>query len=256
MSSKRSVQAVVIFTAAFITLAGCATKRDVMIVDERVQRVEVNQKKVVDAVGRIDSLLADEKDASTDLRAEVRSSVRDMLTEFRAMQVSLTDLQSKVDALTQRGQGREGYIPPVTIAGSDTTRPSDSVAVIPAVDCQEMYDEAFILLRQSQYEEAIASFGEYFKYCANSDKADNARFWLGEAYYSMKKYMEAISEFDLLLKNYPKSEKCPGAMYKIARSHEELGHAKDARQYYQKLVDEYPGTLEADQAAEKLKELK
>ena len=72
----------------------------------------------------------------------------------------------------------------------------------------------------------------------------------------MKKYNEAISEFDLVLKNYPSSEKCPGAIYKIARSHEELGHRNDARQNYQKLVNDYPGTLEADQAAEKLKELK
>ncbi len=256
MSLKSLGKAAVIFTAAFITLVGCATKRDVMIVDEKIQRVQADQKKVADAVGRIDAMLTEDKDASLELRAEIRSSVRDLLTEFRAMQVNLADLQAKVDYLSERGQSRGGYIPPVTVAGTDSSKKADSVAVIPAVDCLALYDEAFILLRQSQYNEAIAGFNEYFKYCSASDKADNARFWLGEAYYSMKKYNEAISEFDLVLKNYPSSEKCPGAIYKIARSHEELGHRNDARQNYQKLVNDYPGTLEADQAAEKLKELK
>lgn len=256
MSLKSLSKAVVIFTAAFITLVGCATKRDVMIIDERVQRIEADQKRVVESVERIDSLLAGEKDASLELRAEIRSSVRDLLTEFQSMRTSLADLQSKVDYLTERGQTRGGYMPPVTVTSGDTSKTADSVAIIPAVDCQALYDEAFILLRQSQYEEAILSFNEYFKYCATHEKADDARFWLGESYYSMKKYNEAISEFDLLLKNYPESEKCPGAVYKIARSHEELGHPKDAKQNYQKLVSDYPGTLEADQAADKLKELK
>jgi tol-pal system protein YbgF len=139
----------------------------------------------------------------------------------------------------------------------DTTDTSATASpIIPGIDCQELYDESFINIRRGQYEEAITGFKDYLKYCGNKESADNARFWIGEAYYSMEKYREAIDEFEILLKDFPASEKQPGAYYKMARSYEELGQKNDARETFQKLVDEFPGTLEAEQAKEKLKELK
>jgi tol-pal system protein YbgF len=170
------------------------------------------------------------------------------------MQVNINDLQVVVSRLS----GREGSAFPVisAVTGADSGRDTSSAgAVIPGIDCQGLYDESFINLRRGQYEEAIQGFADYLRYCGEQDLADNARFWIGESYYSTDMYKEAITEFDLLLKNYPQSEKRPGALYKKARSLEELGQKQDAKKTFQKLVDEFPGTLEAEQAKEKLKEL-
>ncbi|UCD17411.1 MAG: tol-pal system protein YbgF [Candidatus Zixiibacteriota bacterium] len=227
-------------------------KRDLVLLEDKIDRMGADQKQMQDAVARLDTLLASDSEASLQLRAEVRSAIGDLLTQFQAMQANMQDLQEKVSFLTESGGARVSVAKPFIMPDSvDTTA---GMPVIPGIDCQELYDESFINIRRGQYEEAIVGFNDYLKYCGAEDKADNARFWIGESYYSMERFKEAISEFDLLLRDYSGSEKRAGALYKIARSYEELGQKNDAQDTFQRLVDEYPGTLEAEQAKEKLKE--
>jgi TolA-binding protein len=58
-----------------------------------------------------------------------------------------------------------------------------------------------------------------------------------------------------LLNTYPDSPNLGRAIYKLARCKQELGKTSEAKRLYQRLVDEYAGTLEAEQAAERLKDL-
>ena len=71
----------------------------------------------------------------------------------------------------------------------------------------------------------------------------------------MDKYHEAISQFDLLLKEFKSSPNIGRALYKLGRSYQELGRKAEAKQTYQRVIDEFAGTLEAEQAKERLKEL-
>ncbi|MDH4033580.1 MAG: tetratricopeptide repeat protein, partial [candidate division Zixibacteria bacterium] len=64
-----------------------------------------------------------------------------------------------------------------------------------------------------------------------------------------------IVEFELLAKDHKSSPNIDRALYKLARSHEELGHTDQAKTVYQQLVDDYSGTLSAEQAGDRLKEL-
>ncbi|UCD95511.1 MAG: tol-pal system protein YbgF [Candidatus Zixiibacteriota bacterium] len=228
-------------------------KRDIVIVDDKINKIIADQKEMKQAIDRLDSLFYSESEESVKLRAEIRSSIGELMEQFRMTQANLTDLQDKVINMSEREPGRFAAKPQIVQADStDTTAPP----VIPGIDCQELYDESFINIRRGQYEEAIQGFTDYLKYCGSQESADNARFWIGEAYYSMEKFREAIDEFGQLLNLHPDSEKRSGALYKMARSYEELGQKKDAKENFQKLVDDFPGTLEAEQAQEKLKELK
>jgi len=254
MTGYKNKTAAFIFIAAVLLLTGCAMKRDVIRVEERVMEIRSGQRETQRSIDRIDSLLTGSSDETVKLRAEVRSTINSLLEELQMMRANINDLQDKVGYLATSDQKRVIVMPPTSAgdtAGATTEEPAP-----PGIDCQELYDESFIEIRRGQYENAIKGFTDYLQYCGTKDLADNARFWIGEAYYSMEKYPEAIREFRQLEIDFSTSEKRPGALYKMARSYEELGELNDAKAIFEKLVENYPGTLESEQAREKLKELK
>ncbi len=235
-------------------LVGCAMKRDVIRVEERVIEIRSEQRDTQRSLDRVDSLLTSNSDESVKLRAEFRSTVSGLMEELQKIQASFNDLQDKVSYLMTNGQQQVIVRTPTTTPETADTITTDDPPP-PGVDCQELYDESFIEIRRGQYEDAIKGFTDYMQYCGTKDLADNARFWIGEAYYSMEKYPEAIREFRQLEIDFSTSEKRPGALYKMARSYEELNQIGDAKATFEKLVEGYPGTLESEQAKEKLKEL-
>ncbi|MEW5925804.1 MAG: tol-pal system protein YbgF [Candidatus Zixiibacteriota bacterium] len=253
MLIRNKIAIVLLTVVVAVIFSGCCMKRDIQVVDAKINSMRADQQKMKDALDRLDSLFYSESEESVKLRAEIRSSLGDIRDQFQMMQANINDLQDKVNYMAERSPGGAPIrTQPITPAAGDTTAAQQQA---PSINCQELYDESFINIRRGQYEGAIQGFNEYLKYCGTQDMADNARFWIGEAYYSMENYRSAIDEFQKLLKDYPNSEKQAGAYYKIARSYEELGQKNDARATFQKLVDSFPGTLEAEQAKEKLKEL-
>lgn len=243
------------FIAFAAVLSGCCMKRDIDAVDVKISRLRFEQKEMKSKINNIDSLMSTETGASVALRAEIRSSLKELLEQFAMIQSNMNDLQNKVDNLSSR-EAAYPVIPPVTAADGSTDTTAAAEPVIPGIDCQELYDESFINVPQGQYEEAIQGFTDYLNYCGKQDLADDARFWMGECYYFMDQFNEAVAEFNLLMKDHPESEKRAGALYKTGRSYEELGRKKEAKETFQKLVDEFDGTLEAQQAREQLLELK
>ena len=252
MKQIRSFATAVLVTAALLLASGCAMKWDVARLEAKLDSLQVEQRQTMMTTERLDSLLSSESEASMKLRAEIRSSLTDLTEQVRIMQATMNDLQDRV-RLIGGSQSSRVTVPTTTPASSDT---GSTAAGMPSVDCQTLYDDSFVNIRREKYEDAIKGFNDFLKYCGSHETAGDARFWIGEAYYSMENYKEAINQFELLVKDYPKSVKRAGAMYKMARSHEELGQKKEARQHFEKLIDEYPNTLEASQAKQKLKDLK
>jgi tol-pal system protein YbgF len=255
MNSHSKMTAAILIMAALFLSGGCAMKRDVIRVEEKTDAILADQSQTKKAVMHLDSLLNSDAEASKELRAEIRSSVGDLMEQFQAMQANMNDMQDKIGQMSQGQSGRSSIATP--------SRPSDSavsdttgITAPPGVDCQVLYDNSFVNIRRGQYDDAIKGFNDYLKYCGTEELAADAHYWLGESYYSLEKYKDGIAEFDNVVKNYATSKKRSGAMYKMARCYEELGQKKDAKVIFKKIVDEYPSTLEASQAKEKLKELK
>lgn len=252
---KNGIALVILVAIVSIWLSGCAMKRDIVVVEEKVNTVQADQKKIKASVDRLDSLLTAESDASLKLRAEVRSAVNDLINYFQMMQANMSDLQEKVDYLAQQGSSAQGNMMQPIIKPVDTSGSAAAPVMNPGINCQELYDESFIIMRRGDYESAIASFNDYLKYCSSHENADNARFWIGDAFYTLDRFQEAISEFDLLMRNHPDSEKRPSAMWKMARSYEKMNQIANARDIFQQLVDDFPNSLHADEAKEKLRVL-
>ncbi len=120
---------------------------------------------------------------------------------------------------------------------------------------KQAYQQAFGLLKAGQYDNAIAGFIGFLAQYPNSAYADNAQYWVGEAYYVARKFDPAIIEYSKLIQAYPDSAKLPHALLKIAYSYDELGQEAEAKAKLQELISGYPGTTAAKLAEERLQRL-
>ncbi len=114
------------------------------------------------------------------------------------------------------------------------------------------YSEAFNLLKQGQHDKAIKQFRAFLQKYPSSDLADNAQYWIGEAYYAKRDFKSALKEYKALLKKYPASGKTSHALLKIGYCYDELGQKDFAQGELEDLIARYPGTSAASLAEERL----
>ncbi len=123
-------------------------------------------------------------------------------------------------------------------------------------ESEAAYREAFGLLKAGQYEQSIKGFSRYLQQYPNGQYADNAQFWVGEAYYVMRKFEPAIAQYQKLINNYPDSQKQAHARLKIAYSFDELGRSEQAVQMLTQLKQQYPDSSAARLADERLQRIR
>lgn len=132
-----------------------------------------------------------------------------------------------------------------------------TVAPAPAaaspVEIQAHYQEAFRLLKQAEYDQAITAFDKFLNKYPDSQYSDNAQYWMGEAYYVTRRFEAAITEYMKLISNYPQSQRVPSGLLKIGYSYFELGKPEEAKKALNELIEKYPGTSAANDAEERLK---
>ncbi|MEE8234173.1 MAG: tol-pal system protein YbgF [Gammaproteobacteria bacterium] len=123
------------------------------------------------------------------------------------------------------------------------------------VQIQAEYQQAFKLLKQSQYDQAIKAFAKFVKAHPDNQYSDNAQYWLAEALYVKRQYEDAIREYNNLVSNYPESQKVPHGLLKIGYSYQELGKAEEAKLWYTDVRQRFPGTTASRLADDRLKHI-
>ena len=117
---------------------------------------------------------------------------------------------------------------------------------------QQEYRQAFNLLKQARYNEAIMALRGFLTRHPDSEFAANAQFWLAEVYYVNSLFGLALAEYSALTQRYPDSPKLTQAKLKAAFCRHELGQAEVAIQQLEDLVREHPGTTAASLAQDRL----
>jgi tol-pal system protein YbgF len=128
-----------------------------------------------------------------------------------------------------------------------TTQPS---ALSPEED---LYEAALAKFRAGKSEEALAAFKHFMGNYPKSKLADNAQFWVGECYFSLRQYEQAILAYQEVIKNYPEGNKVPNAMLRQALAFNEIHDTTSAKLLLKKIVKSYPNSSEAKIAEAKLK---
>jgi tol-pal system protein YbgF len=177
----------------------------------------------------------------------------------------LDSLDSRLAALEQRSSatqtaptagGLPGEVPSTNpAAGVSGDAGSPIASVTSPASAPTEYRDGINLLRNSDNPGAIQKLREFLRKSPKSDLADDAQYWIGEAYYATKDFNRAILEFNEVLLRYPKGDKVPAALLRQALSFSELGDKVDARLVLQKLVSEHGDSPEAEKGRQKLSEL-
>jgi len=138
-----------------------------------------------------------------------------------------------------------------TVQARPTKRPPPRRRSAPP-DPRTIYKRHYDALRAGDHARAIEGFRAFIADHPRHDYADNAQYWLGEAYYDQRQYKRALAEFELVATRFPKGNKVPDAMLKAAFCHEKLGDITRARRALARIVREHPKTNPAALAEDRL----
>lgn len=159
----------------------------------------------------------------------------------------INDLDRRLREVERRASARapEEPVPETSAAG----------ARLAGTEEQQAYDEALGLMKQGAYERAVREFGAFLVKYPESGLADNAHYWIAEAYYIQRNYKAAMAQFTKVVNAYPTSPKLPDALFKIGALHQDLGAPEQARKTWTDLSERYPNNASAKLAQKRLQEL-
>lgn len=144
--------------------------------------------------------------------------------------------------------------------GQAQTPPSQSSAPAPAAmpspQERSAYEQAFNLLKDGRYPQAIRAFDSFLKAYPRSQYAGNAQYWLGEAHYVSRNFKQAAVAFGKVVSNYSDSPKVPDAMLKLGYTEYELDQWQQARATLQNVTKRYPNSTAAQLAQTRLQRMR
>ncbi len=159
------------------------------------------------------------------------------------------DLDRRMKALEARGGGGSAAGPGEAGAAGAGAAGGSAAS---GNDDKAAYQAAFDLLKNSQYDAAIAAFQKFLVSFPDSTLADNAQYWLGEANYVNKSFTEAQAAFQKVVDKYPQSRKLPDALLKIGYCQYELKDFDAAKRTLSKVATQFPDTPAGHLAQQRL----
>jgi tol-pal system protein YbgF len=229
--------------------------------EQRVDRLErlLSSSALMDLLGGVQSLQAEIRE----LRGEVERQSHAVEQLKQRQRELYLDIDRRMRGVEAGGAGLAAATPAAPSESPGTTAaagqggvPSPPGAAIDQAKEQEAYQKAFNLLKEGRYDQAIKAFQAFQAEFPDGRHADNAQYWLGEAYYVTRQFPAALTEFDKLVQGYPTSTKLAGAKLKVGYIYDELGDAEKARQVLSELVATNPKTTAARLAQERLQRMK
>ncbi|MGA2777145.1 MAG: tol-pal system protein YbgF [Steroidobacteraceae bacterium] len=166
------------------------------------------------------------------------------------------------------GEGSAGTVPGAATPASSGGGQADTAAAaaeaqvgagatlpVPDGNDRANYQAAFALLKDSKYDQAVTAFQQFLVAFPDSNLADNAQYWLGEAYYVNKNFTESLSAFQGLIDKYPQSRKLPDAMLKVGYCDYELARWDQAKKVLSEVVARFSDTPAGHLAQQRLEKL-
>lgn len=236
------------------TLGGCASNRDeedamqskLNELDARVARIErvVSNQSLVELAQNLDAAQADVR--------KLRGRVDELENSQEALRKQQHDMYGDLDKRLGGNQGASGSAAGAGggAAGSAAAGPAAGSSVEQAV-----YSQAFDALKAGSYSVAVTGFKDFLSTYPQSPLAENAQYWLGEAYYVTRDYNGASDAFHTVLQKWPDSRKAPDALLKLGFTQYELKKYGDSRKTLEQVTQKYPDSDAARLATERLKRM-
>jgi tol-pal system protein YbgF len=206
--------------------------------DGRVARIErvVSNQSLLDLAQRVDALQNENRN--------LRGRLEELENSSEALRKQQRDLYSDLD----RRVGQIGT------AAAGAAGGAGGAAAGAAAD-QTAYTQAFDQLKTANYPGAITGFRQFLATYPQSPLAENAQYWLGEAYYVTKDYPNAAFSFRSVVDQWPNSRKAPDALVKLGFAQFEMKRYGEARTTLSDVTRRFPDSEAARLAAERLRRI-
>ena len=218
---------------------------------ERIERVMANQS-LLDVSNQLEALRSDVRGMHNDV-----DQLSNALESGRKQQRDMyADLDQRLKNLEARGNAASASgaapAPGAAAAGAAAAAAAAGAGNADSGEDKTAYQAAFNLLKDGQYDRAIPAFQKFLATYPDSSLADNAQYWLGEAYYVNKAYPEAEAAFQRVIDKYPQSRKLADALLKIGFCRYELKQWQSAREVLGQVVARFTDTPAARLAQQRL----
>ena len=226
------------------------------------ERVEVLSKAQIELANQIQML----REENAALRGEIETLTYELDATKKRQQDFYVDLDGrlrKFEGTSDGGDTDTGAVPGApgeeeipaaprasTPAGGERTRAQSGGD--PMAESRE-YEAALNHFRANKIKEAANAFEAFGKKYPDSTLAPNARYWLGNAYYTLHNCRKAIEVHKQVAAKWPKHAKAPDSLLGVATCQQELGDTKSARATLESLVARYPSSAAAGTARQSLK---
>jgi tol-pal system protein YbgF len=119
-------------------------------------------------------------------------------------------------------------------------------------DPEIAYSQAYLKFREGDYDSAVNLFRVYLRTFSQTEKSDDALFWIAESMAAQGRLAEALTEYDGLLTKYPGGDKVASARLKKGLALLQMERRQEGVEALKSVVSLHPNTQESEMARAEL----
>jgi len=273
------VGAAVVFLSVAVT--GCVMPERMNMLENRVAALEMENsrqarkdKAAVEQLDGIEKKISENTEKIKENNASINAKMHNVKLQIRELRGIIEESGHKLETLSEKEmQKKEEKIERLSRKISENQRKitalEEYMGFEPTNGAQEkkgdgkkeedtpeaLYKKAKSFFDNENYERARTTFEKFLNRYPESDKADNAGFWIADSYYREQWYEKAILEYQKVIEEYDKGNKVPAALLKQGYAFSNLGENANARLILNELIKKHPDSKEAKIAEKKLEGL-
>ena len=259
---RRGSNPTVLIVTAALALGGCVTSSDIEGLQAQLSDIQrqvlllQQQASSKEEVADLGEKITQQTNALLKSEAEMLVGLEELSNELEQLRASLDNTDYRLEQLSAQITSTNQELQAVRSSIGGAFRSSVTPAEPANVgDPRELYQAAYNDHLSGNYDLAIMGFRRYLDAYPETDLADNAAYWIGEAYFSQRKYSQSIQAFDTILQRYARSEKIASALLKKGYAYLELGQREQGVAQLRSVIRQYPESDEANLARQRLDNL-
>ncbi|MGH7551181.1 MAG: outer membrane protein assembly factor BamD [Gemmatimonadota bacterium] len=151
-----------------------------------------------------------------------------------------------------------GLLAALTVGGCASTTETT------VLHADDQYERATELFENGDYAQAVTAFQAFVFNYPQDPRVPDARWMAAESYQRMEDWATAAQEFLNFQRDFPNAERAAEAIYQAGRAYQEMSLRPELDQrdterainVYDRLVVEYPGSEFAEEARQRVRELR
>ena len=179
-----------------------------------------------------------------------KSGNQAVVQELRNLVSKVDDSNTRLSVLAQQMQDLKVQAKPI-----------ESRGFAPGADAgggaspDSIYNQAYSDLIQGNFDLAIDAFTSFVKNYPAHDKASDAQYGIGEAYYNSNKLPQAIAAFTRVVSDYPTANRAVSAYFKRGKAELGIRERENAIADFKTVIEKYPDSPEGSMARTELDNL-